>query len=81
MHIYSLELDEFIKAIASREDIILVYMDELYVHIRHLARCWYVPKGDSSINKSSLEGQRLIILHAISDKGPLCERIKDSPAC
>jgi hypothetical protein len=72
-----LKVDKYLKAIASGEDIIIVYMDELYVDTIHLVRCPYVPKGDSSINKSSSKGQRLIILHTISDKGPLCERIKD----
>jgi transposase/ribosomal protein L30E len=76
---YLLKLDEYMKAIADGEDIILVYTDESYVHTTHSARCSYVPTGDASINKSASKGRRLIILHAISDKGPLCERVDGIP--
>jgi hypothetical protein len=56
-------------SIHSGKDIILGYMDTSYVHTAHSVRCPYVEKGDSSINKSASKGQRLIILHTISDKG------------
>jgi hypothetical protein len=74
-----IRLDEYVKAIASGEEIIMVYMDELYVHMTHSERCLYVKKKYDTINKSAWKGQRVIILHAISDKGPLCERVEGIP--
>jgi hypothetical protein len=65
-----------VKAIASGEDIIMVYTDELYVHMTHSARCLHVKKKYDTINKAAWKGERLIILHATSDKGPLCERVE-----
>ncbi len=57
----------------------MVYTDELYVHMTHSARCLHVKKKYDTINKAAWKGERLIILHATSDKGPLCERVEGIP--
>jgi hypothetical protein len=70
---YLIELYEYRKAIApSGEDIIMAYTDKLYVHPTHSRRFSYV-------KRSASKGHRRIILHAISDKGPLCERVEGIP--
>ena len=76
---YLIKLDEYKKSIANGEDIIMVYTDEPYVHTTHSRRFSYVSQKDKTINRSASKGRRLIILHAISDKGPLCERVEGIP--
>jgi hypothetical protein len=59
--------------------IIMVYMDKRCVRMTHSGRFLHILKKDKTINRSALKGQRLIILHAMSDKGPLYERVKEPP--
>jgi transposase len=51
---------------------ILCFTDESYCYQNHSAKNSYVHK-DSVINKSTSKGERLIILHAITDKVPIAE--------
>jgi transposase len=54
---------------------VFVFTDESYVHNTHsLSNSYHAVGSDCRINKSSSKGRRLIILHAITPDGPLCER-------
>ena len=54
-------------------DFVFVFTDETYVHRNHSSKNSYM-SSNSTINRSSSKGQRLVILHAITPFGPLCER-------
>ena len=54
-------------------DFVFVFTDETYIHRMHAAKNSYLGV-DSTINRSSSKGERLIILHAITPFGPLCEK-------
>ena len=51
-----------------------VYTDQSYIHSTHCAGNSYMSEG-KCLNKGSGKGRRLIILHAITKFGPLCERL------
>ena len=53
--------------------IIPVFTDESYIHQGHGRSMSYFREGGSDFNKKSGKGPRLIILHAISQYGPVCE--------
>jgi hypothetical protein len=61
------------SAAASREDnMVLVYMDESYVHHHHATDHSYYPRDiDERIKRPGNRGRRLIIVHAITQIGPL----------
>jgi hypothetical protein len=50
-----------------------VFTNESYVNQNHAGKYSWL-KEDSTVNRSSSRGERLIILHAISPFGPLCEK-------
>ena len=54
-------------------DFIFVFTDETYIHRTHAHKMSYLG-SDSTINRSASKGERLVILHAITPFGPLCER-------
>lgn len=61
-------------------DKVFVFTDETYIQKTHAAKYSFL--GDKSeFNRSASRGDRLIILHAISPDGPLCERVNDIPVC
>jgi hypothetical protein len=57
---------------------VFVFTDETYIHKTHAQSKSYLSKT-SQVNRSSSKGQRLVILHAISPHGPLCERVDGVP--
>ena len=65
---YLIGLSQFRK----KDDVVFVYTDESYIHSTHCAENSYIAKG-KVLNKGSGKGRRLIILHAITEDGPLCE--------
>ncbi len=51
---------------------IIVYLDESYVHQNHApTESWLKEGGDRHVERSSSKGKRVIILHAITNDGPL----------
>jgi hypothetical protein len=52
---------------------VFVYTNESYVH-KGLGKSQSWTTADSVINKSSSKGTRLVMIHAITPFGPLCER-------
>ena len=49
------------------------FTNETYVHRNHSSKNSYM-SNNSTMNRLSLKGQRLVILHAIAPFNPLCER-------
>ena len=74
---YLIKLNDYYDRIRAGEDLVLVFMDESYVHNTHASRNSFVPEKENHINRSVSKGRRLVILHAITDKGPLTERDSD----
>lgn len=72
---YLIGLSRFTK-LEEAGDIVFVYTDESYVHSTHCAENSYIGDG-KVLNKGSGKGRRLVILHAITKDGPLCERDDD----
>jgi hypothetical protein len=70
---YLISLDSYVKRINAGEKLLLVYLDESYLHSTHGSAFSYHEQGNTHKNKSSLKGRQIIILHVITDKGPLCE--------
>ena len=69
---YLIKLDFYTKAIENGEDYVFVFMDESYCHQYHSEKSsWF--GEDNHINKPSGNGRRLVIMHAITEDGPLCE--------
>jgi hypothetical protein len=63
-------------------DFIFVFTDESYIHQTHSNKCSYIPidkKKECKVVRSSSKGQRLIIMHAITTFGPLCELDNNYP--
>jgi len=77
---YLIGLDKLVKEKALDPDskIIFVFTDESFIHQNHSSRFSFLGQ-DKGINKSSGKGRRLIILHAITEDGPLCEYIDLMP--
>jgi len=73
---FLIELDELVRAMESGEEsnAVLVFTDESYVHNTHASKFSYVPADKKHINRKTGRGRRLIIMHAITPDGPLCER-------
>lgn len=50
----------------------IVYMDESYLHVNHKSNfSWFTVDGDHRSANSNGDGQRIIIVHAITDDGPV----------
>ena len=78
---YLVELNGYYKA--WKEDpencaFIFVCTDESYIHQNHASKYSYLREGQE-VNRKAGKGQRLIILHAITPDGPLCETIDGIP--
>lgn len=54
-----------------RETHQIVYMDESYVHVNHKRRVSWVSDDDERSRRNLSKGQRVIIVHAITEDGPL----------
>ena len=67
---------EKMKADGNSENVVYVFMDESYVHENHQSKYSYLTKDevDNGTDWSTGKGKRLIILHAITEDGPLAER-------
>ena len=59
-------------------DFVQVCTDETFLHPTHANSHSYLGE-DSVVDKSNNKGRRLIVIHAISEDGPLCERIDGIP--
>lgn len=82
IHAYLIKLDDYYKRIQNGENIVLVFMDESYVHNTHALKNSWVPQKENHINKSASKGRRLVIVHAISQFGPLTEKDENGkPVC
>jgi transposase len=72
---FLIKFDEYYRHI--RDDnpkgYVFVYLDESYVHQTHAGSYSYCTADDNHVNRSAGKGRRLIILHAITENGPLCE--------
>jgi hypothetical protein len=55
---------------------VFVFTDESYVHQTHAQKHTWGGK-ETVINRSASKGQRLVLLHAITSKGPFCKKIDD----
>ena len=71
---YLIEYDKTQREIDNGKDWVFVYTDESYVHQSHSTTNSYFVNGRTcEINRSGSKGRRLIILHAITNDGPLAE--------
>jgi hypothetical protein len=72
---YLTELDKTVCSIenGNPDGLVLVFMDESYCHNTHASDHSYLPDDNKHIGRSSSKGRRLIILHAITPYGPLCD--------
>jgi len=68
-----------VKKRAAAGEVVLVYTDESYIHQGHQRGSSYFRNGGGEFNKKSGKGPRLIILHAITEHGPVCEHIDGKP--
>ena len=59
--------------------IAFVFTDESYVHQTHCQRNACLTKDSLGANRKAGKGRRLVILHAITEHGPLCERLNGIP--
>jgi hypothetical protein len=57
---------------------VFVFTDETYINKIHASSKSYL-SNTSQVSRGSSKGHRLIILHAITLDGPLCERINGIP--
>lgn len=70
---YLIDLSKWLKE-EEEGDAVLVYTDETYCHTNHSdSHSWHLNTGRPNRNKSSSRGRRIIIMHAITKDGPLCE--------
>ena len=72
---YIIQLSAYRKREREEKDIVMVYMDESYIHQTHSHSMSYL-KATSEVNRGAGRGRRLVILHAITKDGPLCETDK-----
>jgi transposase len=72
---YLIEFSTYLQEIenGNPNDYVFVFEDESYVHNTHAAEYSYVREGENNIGRKSSKGKRLVILHAITPEGPLCE--------
>jgi transposase len=72
---FLIDLDAIVKKMKENNcNIVPVATDESYIHRHHQSSYSYMKKEENQINRSNNKGERLIIMHAISPYGPLCER-------
>ena len=73
---YLITFNKYVHAIESGnpEGIVFAFTDESYIHNTHAMDHSYVQQGKEHIARSSSKGRRLIILHAITIDGPLCDK-------
>jgi hypothetical protein len=55
-------------------DFVFSFTDESYIHRTHSRQQSWFPEANSTINRTASKGERLILLHAITTEGPLCQR-------
>jgi transposase len=72
---YLISFDKLVYDIenGNPDGLVFAFTDELYVHNMHSLDHSYLQKGKEHIRRTSSKGRRLIILHAITKEGPLCE--------
>ena len=71
---FVLNLDEALK-LQAQGSLIIVYMDESYVHTNHMpSKCWQETGGDDTyrVERSRSKGTLTIIVHAMTRDGWLC---------
>jgi hypothetical protein len=56
------------------DGLVFAFADESYVHNTHALDNSYLQKGKEHIGRTPSKGKHLIILHAITRDGPLCEK-------
>ena len=75
---YLIDLDKYCRQMQTGEnDQVFVFVDESYVNVHHGCKKSYLPTDttkDSKLSTKSGKGKRLVILHAISEDGPMVER-------
>jgi hypothetical protein len=73
---FLISLDKYVRAIenGNQDGMVFVFTDESYVHNTHALDHSYLQNGKEHIARSSSKGRRLIILHAITPDGPLCDK-------
>ena len=87
MRNYLIKLDKYIKDHNKGDDSkVFVFTDESYVNTNHGMKKTYIPKSkdkQSGVKVKSGKGRRLVILHAITLDGPLCDFKEDgeTPVC
>ena len=79
---FLISLDRYTKEInnGNERGLVFVYTDESYIHQNHQSKCTYLSdeQRKEGINQKKMgKDQRLVILHAITAFGPLCERDKE----
>jgi len=72
---YLIELDRLQKEMDADPNckFVFVFTDESFIHQNHASQFSFLSEAHN-IERSSSKGRRLIILHAISADGPMCER-------
>ena len=84
---FLISLDRYTKEInnGNERGLVFVYTDESYIHQNNQSKCTYLSdkqRKEGIDRKKMGKGRRLVILHAITAFGPLCERDKEGfPVC
>ena len=80
---YLVSLDKYCREMEGGEsNCVFVFTDESYINVNHAQKNSFLPtdkEKDPGISRKSGKGRRLIILHAITEDGPLVERIDGIP--
>ena len=72
---FLIDFDKIVKDMETgTSDYVFAWMDESYVHNTHSQEYSYIAEGEEHIERTGSKGKRLVILHAITMDGPVCER-------
>ena len=77
MRNYLVKLDFYVKRQSNGDDSrVFVFTDEFYVNTNHGVKCSYVSSDKNNPSETKIKtgkGRQLVIMHAITLEGPLCE--------
>lgn len=75
---YLIKFDKLYKEFIKDEEncpFVFVFTDESYIHRNHSKEKTYLREGCPDFNGKSSNGERLVIMHAITHKGVLAEKV------
>jgi hypothetical protein len=74
---YLIKLNSYYKTYKEQQedcDFVFAFTDESYVHRTHCRQQSWFGDASRTVNRTASKGERLILLHAITTEGPLCQR-------